>query len=327
MGFDIIGDVHGEYVALLNLFNKLGYRMVDGIYQHPDFRIPIFVGDIIDKGPNIRETLQLVKAMVDKKKAICIMGNHEYNAINFWELDRTNKMCGYYRSHTHKNILQHLKTITDFVGRSEEWEEYRQWMTSMPPILEMPQFRVVHACFHPSINEFYKQAKKEAEVSTPGQLMISVSRQKVSWTIDNTPVHKILETTLKGSKIKLPDGITINDKYGEPRDKYRPRWWINPQKATHSQYMGNENYEKLSSKDMVTMEKMPIDLSKIDPVFWNGYGEDEKPIFVGHYDLSSANPIQANNVCCLDHKGKLTAYRYDNESILTPDKLVSVSII
>lgn len=43
----------------------------------------IFLGDFIDRGPKIRETLQIVRAMVDAGTALAVMGNHEYNAICF----------------------------------------------------------------------------------------------------------------------------------------------------------------------------------------------------------------------------------------------------
>ena len=45
--FDIVGDIHGEYEALINLLNHLGYDL-NG--SHPDNRKLIFVGDFCDRG-------------------------------------------------------------------------------------------------------------------------------------------------------------------------------------------------------------------------------------------------------------------------------------
>jgi hypothetical protein len=80
--FDIIGDVHGHADELEALLIKLGYQEINGAYNNPR-RTVLFIGDYIDRGPKIRETLQIVKAMVDSNNAIALMGNHEYNALCF----------------------------------------------------------------------------------------------------------------------------------------------------------------------------------------------------------------------------------------------------
>ncbi len=50
--FDIIGDVHGCLAELEKLIRKLGYQEKEGIYSHKDNRKLIFVGDIVDRGPD-----------------------------------------------------------------------------------------------------------------------------------------------------------------------------------------------------------------------------------------------------------------------------------
>ena len=61
---DIIGDVHGHADQLVSLLHKLGYTERKGVYSHPESKV-LFVGDYIDRGPKVRETLQLVRAMVE----------------------------------------------------------------------------------------------------------------------------------------------------------------------------------------------------------------------------------------------------------------------
>jgi predicted MPP superfamily phosphohydrolase len=73
---DIIGDIHGHADKLEELLVKLSYSKENGYYTHPN-RTVLFIGDYIDRGPKIRETLEIVKAMVDNKSAIALMGNHE----------------------------------------------------------------------------------------------------------------------------------------------------------------------------------------------------------------------------------------------------------
>jgi protein phosphatase len=76
--FDIIGDVHGCYDELLELLNRLGYKPnSDGIMYHPEGRRVVFVGDLVDRGPKILETVNLAISMIDAKQALCVPGNHD----------------------------------------------------------------------------------------------------------------------------------------------------------------------------------------------------------------------------------------------------------
>ncbi|MFJ8794792.1 polynucleotide kinase-phosphatase [Streptomyces sp. NPDC102462] len=71
--FDIIGDVHGCSAELEALLAKLGYA--DGV--HPDGRTAVFVGDLVDRGPDSPGVLRRVMAMVAAGSALCVPGNHE----------------------------------------------------------------------------------------------------------------------------------------------------------------------------------------------------------------------------------------------------------
>ena len=93
--FDIKRDVHGHADELVSLLIKLGYQENNGAYNNPG-RTVIFIGDYIDRGPKIRETLRIVKAMVDSNNAIALMGNHEYNALYFHTMKKDG---GYLRTH------------------------------------------------------------------------------------------------------------------------------------------------------------------------------------------------------------------------------------
>lgn len=79
---DLIGDIHGHADELIELLEKLGYSKQGTHYAHPKRKV-LFVGDYIDRGPKIRETLEIVKQMADNGSAIALMGNHEYNALCF----------------------------------------------------------------------------------------------------------------------------------------------------------------------------------------------------------------------------------------------------
>ena len=71
--FDIIGDIHGCAFELESLLGKLGY--VDGV--HAEGRTAVFVGDLVDRGPDSPGVLRRVMSMVESGNALCVPGNHE----------------------------------------------------------------------------------------------------------------------------------------------------------------------------------------------------------------------------------------------------------
>ncbi|MER6476787.1 polynucleotide kinase-phosphatase [Streptomyces filamentosus] len=77
--FDVIGDVHGCRSELETLLGRLGY--VDG--AHPEGRTAVFVGDLVDRGPDSPGVLRRVMGMVAAGNALCVPGNHE-NKLGRW---------------------------------------------------------------------------------------------------------------------------------------------------------------------------------------------------------------------------------------------------
>ncbi|WLV25557.1 bis(5'-nucleosyl)-tetraphosphatase PrpE [Aciduricibacillus chroicocephali] len=77
MKYDFIGDIHGCYEELCDLFQHLGYEKTDEIYIHPDGRIPVFIGDLTDRGPDSFSVIKLAYEMVVRhEKAKYVPGNH-----------------------------------------------------------------------------------------------------------------------------------------------------------------------------------------------------------------------------------------------------------
>lgn len=74
--FDVIGDVHGCRAELEQLLTKLGYQL-DATPTHPDGRRVIFLGDLVDRGPDNVGVLRLAMDMVAVGSAIAVPGNHE----------------------------------------------------------------------------------------------------------------------------------------------------------------------------------------------------------------------------------------------------------
>ena len=90
--FDIIGDIHGCGNELEALLQQLGYEAANDatdfdsvwnapVYRHPQGRKAVFLGDLVDRGPRILDTLKLVRNMVVAGTGLCVPGNHDYKLI------------------------------------------------------------------------------------------------------------------------------------------------------------------------------------------------------------------------------------------------------
>ncbi|MFI1440653.1 polynucleotide kinase-phosphatase [Streptomyces fructofermentans] len=104
--FDIIGDIHGCAAELESLLAKLGYE--DG--THPRGRTAVFVGDLVDRGPDSPGVLRRVMSMVGSGDALCVPGNHENKYGRF--------LKGRKVQHTHGLA----ETIEQMEGESEEFK-------------------------------------------------------------------------------------------------------------------------------------------------------------------------------------------------------------
>ncbi len=135
---DIIGDIHGELDALVSLLRKLGY---DDAGRHADKRRLVFVGDLVDRGPDSPGVLRAVKRIVEAGNAQCIAGNHEINAIrDDHENERSGEGWWYGRREPHYDSA--------IVDPDEKQGDLLPFLRSLPGALEREDLRVVHACWH-----------------------------------------------------------------------------------------------------------------------------------------------------------------------------------
>jgi hypothetical protein len=228
--------------------------------------------------------------MVDQDQALCVMGNHEYNAINFWNPEQK-------RKHTHSNIIQHFATIKAFQNREEEWFDYLDWFKELPFYLELSnKLRVVHATWRDAI------------------------------TTTDPPIDVVLEC-FKGAELDLPPAVSYADKDGNRRTKGRTRWWLNAHGKSYAQYM--EPITSTDEAINHAMTNTFLDDSVVQRITQpEGYIPDAPPVFFGHYWLRGQPQLQAPNVCCLDYSvakgGELVCYRFDGESQLDASKFVTV---
>lgn len=84
--FDIIGDIHGCFDELIELLQKLGYKIstqpdANITVEPPEGRKAVFVGDYVDRGPKVAEVLRLIMRMHETGAAICVPGNHDVKLV------------------------------------------------------------------------------------------------------------------------------------------------------------------------------------------------------------------------------------------------------
>lgn len=303
---DFIGDIHGYAEKLTKLLTKLDYREIDGVYSHPEKRKVIFLGDYVDRGPEIFQTLKIVKSMCDAGNAYALMGNHEYNLISFFTKDNQGN---YIREHSLNKIFQVLETLSEIKHRKNEFEQYFNWFLKLPLFIENNYFRAVHASWHNQSIKILKDNLTNNCLATTQNLIKSSEK---------SDFHHALNTTLKGIEIPLPKGETVILGDFIKRKTIRLRWW--------EEKFEKLNYREIEANKMDVVPDIPVD-SKYDIQKFL-YSKYNKPVFFGHYWLMDDPQILRNNMCCLDYSvargHKLAAYRYDGEQILSNDKLVWV---
>lgn len=79
-----IGDVHGR----VDLLTKMLKQIAEDAQNKKDERKPVlvFLGDLVDRGDNTRETLDLVSKTTEIWwRSVCLLGNHEVALMSFIE--------------------------------------------------------------------------------------------------------------------------------------------------------------------------------------------------------------------------------------------------
>jgi hypothetical protein len=293
--YDIIGDIHGHADALKDLLRHLGYEKNANSWTHPEGRKVGFLGDYIDRGPDIRETLQMVRGMVDSDQAVAIMGNHEFNALAYHTPDGRG---GWLRAHNSDKTAQHLATLEQFAGHGEEWIGWLDWFRKLPLFLELPGFRMVHAAWDSRAVERFRGLERLEEH------LLHAMADKTS------DLGRAREILLNGRELRLPDGEFFRDKSGCPRTEVRMKWWAD---------LRGRSYYGATFPESDDVPFLPIPeelLTGHEP-----YPEDAPPVFIGHYWMPDDAPREpvAPNVACLDYsvakRGRLTAYRWEGEGL------------
>lgn len=181
--YDIISDIHGHYHAFAALLESMDYTLDDKTYKPPKGRKLLLLGDIINKGPNQKKTIKMVKRMIKQGHAKAIMGNHEFNAICMAEeITETNE----------DRLRQQAAFLEAYEFGSPKHEKAIELFKQFPLYFETDSFIASHGA----------PSKKDIKTVAPylnskGQLTKKAYR---AFTDSKSPFSQSLNRIIKGCK-------------------------------------------------------------------------------------------------------------------------------
>lgn len=154
----VIGDIHGE----CDLLNKQ--------LQHVDFSQHqlVLLGDLIDRGPKVKKTIETVMALVKEQGAICLKGNHE-DILLRWLADPEEKMDWYMRNGG-QATLEDLLGESIFYGSSptqlaklikERYANVVDFLKQLPLFYETQDVICVHAGVNLALEDWHKTSERD----------------------------------------------------------------------------------------------------------------------------------------------------------------------
>lgn len=324
MIYDVIGDIHGHADALKGLLHQLGYRLTSNpnIKRHsnsqdakqhlpksyfapPEGHRAMFIGDLIDRGPQELETLEIVFAMIDAGVADAVMGNHEYNALAYATLDEfadTINQGHYLRAHNNAHFRQHKAFLEEIPFGSEAHQYWLSRFYELPLWIETQEACFVHACWHQDKMKILKPLLTQNNCLTPEGLQRTGQK--------DTEEYDALERVLKGVEMPLPEGVTFSDKEGTVRRRMRVKWWLEDIGAKRHHHI--VDIARAAPSDLAQIPAGAT-IDHVDFVL-----QTDKPVFVGHYWLTGTPEPLSQQVVCTDYSvagnGYLTAYQFDTHN-------------
>jgi hypothetical protein len=293
--------------ALKSLLRELGYSERSGAWRHATGRRAIFVGDLIDRGPSQLETVVIVRRMIEAGATLVVMGNHEFNAIAFATPDPSTP--GQHLRPRRGNNVRHHFVFLDAVGGPDTplHRELVDFFVAMPLYLDLPELRVVHACWSRPAMVALRGHMDSGGCLTEIGLLAALTK--------GTPAYAACETLLKGPEMSLPYGVWYRDAQGSKRKKARIRWWDKFATTLRGACAEDAIAEQLPDEPVPESDLIELD--------------DSKPLLFGHYWMQGGPVLLNSKRTCLDYSiangGVLCAYRFDGEQELDASKLVWVA--
>ena len=307
MGYDVIGDIHGQAGKLDALLRKLGYVEAASGWTPPQGRQAVFLGDLIDRGPEQVKAVNTVRAMIDAGHARCVMGNHEFNAIAY-ATSRTDAPGLFLREHSAKNTSQHAEFLHQVGEGSARHVELIEWFKTLPAALDFGDIRVVHAWWHQPYVDLVAANVPPGTALGHDFLLQACTRGTRAWDA--------MDGLTKGLEVRLPDGHSFVDHSGVKRHDVRTKWWHeDPRSFRDVAIVGDAQHHGVPDHPL--------------PDHYVGAPVMGSPVFIGHYWMSGTPALQSPRVACVDYSaakdGPLVAYRWDGERDLDARRFVQAA--
>lgn len=305
VGYDVIGDIHGQADKLFSLLRQMGYTQRASGWVPPQGRQAVFVGDLIDRGPQQLAVLDTVRGLIDNGHGHAVMGNHEFNAIGY--VTPSQSAPGQFlRNHKSSSVAQHAAFLAQVEEGSARHHEWVQWFRTLRPTLDLGGIRVVHAWWHDAHAELIDRLWPQGRPMSDEFLHAAYDKAR--------PESAAMEGVTKGLEVWLPDGHSFFDHAGVERHEVRTRWWL-PQPGSL------RDVAIVDANQATRVPEAPL------PADYPARPVDGSPVFIGHYWLTGAPTLQTSRLACLDysaaHHGPLVAYRWNGETDLDPAALVA----
>jgi Calcineurin-like phosphoesterase len=128
-----IGDLHGRRDWLAALVGRLR-----ALPEWPDCRL-VFLGDLVDRGPDVRGTLDLVIQLLrERPGSTVVSGNHDYGLLRAARLDG-GPPSDYWTPHYGRNY-DHESTFRSYLGREPNYTDFADWQKDLDELCEaMPK--------------------------------------------------------------------------------------------------------------------------------------------------------------------------------------------
>lgn len=326
---DVIGDVHGEYDALLKLINCLGYDLQG---NHKNNNKLVFVGDLVDRGPDSVSVVKLVKSLVDNGNAQCILGNHELDILLNLQRDGN----GWFFESPHIDDIH--KKFKSVKALDEDKQLIIKFFKSLPIALENDKLRIVHACWHQeSIDELQSSNFKsviDAHIHYTDATSVFMRSSGLQEKYDNIINQYHNDLISESSKVPYINDIAeyeleigsrnpikiltsgVKEKVNKPffaggkwRMLDRCKWWDVYTDYYKSVIIGHYWRTFKSNKD-----KSEYDLFKnIEFNAWHGYNNN---VFCVDYSVGRRYNDRLNNKQFIN---KLAAFRVQENKLITED--------
>ena len=269
---DLIGDIHGEWGALQKLLQLLGYS---GTGDHPEGRRLLFLGDLVDRGPDSFRVFQFVDALVRENRGFCILGNHELNLLLGKSREGNEWFYGEVQELHEGGVIPQV-----LLGEAK-----RAWMLerlgTLPLALERADLRAVHACWEPSAVARLRDFEGNAlQAFRAGRAPVMEAIRQAEVTLDTVEAD-ILRQNVNPVTVLTSGMEERTDKPfwagGKRRKVHRVKWW----------------------------ERYADDATVVFGHYWRALSQDDRPVKRGPYLFSGVDPTAPlgprRNAWCIDY--------------------------